>query len=79
VHVGGLGQIGLPKVDIESVKKPTPITQNQRFGVSNQGGLPPEHSNVRGVGSSIQHPQVVGRKLVGSAVKGHDAADDEET
>ena len=71
---GGLCQVGLPKVNIELVYKLTP---NQQFWVVNEDGLPPEHGNVREIGSCIQHPLMVCCKLVRSTVKGHDAADDE--
>ena len=74
---GFLGQIGLPKVDIKLVDRLTSITPNRWFRVCDQDGLPPEHGNVREVGSRIQHSLAGSHKLAGSAVKGHDAADDE--
>ena len=74
---GGLGQIRLPKLDIELVNKLTPITTNRWFRVHNQYGLTPKHSDVREIGCSIRHPWAIGRKLVRSAVKGHNTADDE--
>ena len=39
--------------------------------------MPPEHGNVREVRGSEVHLLVIGCKLAGPTVKGHDTADDE--
>src|SRR5882724_1138722 len=42
----GLGQIGLPEVNVQLVDKLNPITPNRWFGVCDQSGFPPEHGDV---------------------------------
>jgi len=69
VHIQRLGPDQAAQVDIELLNKLTPITLNQRFGVSDQGGLPPKNSDVREVRSVYDAPLVVGLKFARSAVE----------
>src|SRR5882724_9042806 len=73
----GLGQVGLPEVNVQLVDKLTPITLNRQFRVCDQSRLPPEHGDVREVRGSKGQSLVVSCKLVRPTVKGHDTADDE--
>ena len=67
---GGLGQIGLPKVNVQLVNKLTPIVVNGQFLECDQDRLPPKHSDVREVRSCIRQSLAVSHKLARLAIEG---------